>query len=99
MARGSLTWIRRLSFAAILLVVAVAPGPAAGSRSGACKRVLWTSGPLPWPHYFVDPSGVGGSTSPSSDGLLLAICAELGPSPRPGAVQSCLRPELAAVNR
>ena len=35
MARGSLTWIRRLSFAAVLLLVAVAPGPAAGSRS-AC---------------------------------------------------------------
>src|SRR5262245_11275445 len=34
--RGSLTWIRRLSFAAVLLAVAVAPGPAAGSRSGAC---------------------------------------------------------------
>src|SRR5262245_16237228 len=34
--RGSLTWIRRLCFAAVLLAVAVAPGPAAGSRSGAC---------------------------------------------------------------
>ena len=99
MARGSLTWIRRLSFAAILLVVAVAPGPAAGSRSGACKRMLWTSGPLPWPHYFVDPSGIGGSTSPSSNELLLAICAELGPAPGHGVAQSCLRPELTAVNR
>ena len=36
MARGSLTWIRRLSFAAVLIVVAVAPGPAAGSRSAGC---------------------------------------------------------------
>ena len=99
MTRGSLTWIRRLSFAAILVLVAVAPGPAAGSRSGACKRMLWTSGPLPWPHYFVDPSGIGGSASPNSDGLLLAICAELGPPPVRGHEQSCLRPELAAVNR
>ena len=65
----------------------------------ATKRVLWTSGPLPWPHYFVDPSGIGGSTSPSSDGLLLAICAELGPRPGPGVAQSCLRPELTAINR
>ena len=65
----------------------------------ATKRVLWTSGPLPWPHYFVDPSGIGGSTSPSSNGLLLAICAELGPPPGPGAAQPCLRPELTAVNR
>ena len=51
--------------------------------SVAVKRVLWTSGPLPWPHYFVDPSGIGGSASPSSNGLLLAICAELGPPPAP----------------
>src|SRR6266516_2180399 len=35
-ARGSLTWIRRLSFAAALVLVAVAPGPATGSRS-ACS--------------------------------------------------------------
>src|SRR5215468_5059454 len=63
------------------------------------QRVLWTSGPLPWPHYFVDPSGIGGSTSPSSNGLLLAICAELGPPPVPGGAQSCLRPELTAINR
>src|SRR5262245_60899023 len=61
------------------------------------QRVLWTSGPLPWPHYFVDPSGIGGSTSPGSAGLLLAICAELGPSLRPGLAQSCLRPELTAI--
>jgi hypothetical protein len=63
------------------------------------QRVLWTSGSLPWPHYFVDPSGIGGSTSPLGDGLLLVICAELGPPPGTGAVQSCLRPELTAVNR
>jgi len=65
----------------------------------ATQRVLWTSGPLPWPHYFVDPSGIGGSTSPGSGGLLLAICAQLGPRPGAGAAQSCLRPELTAVNR
>lgn len=64
----------------------------------ATQRVLWTSNPLPWPHYFVDPSGIGGSTSPGLDGLLLAICAELGPLAG-GNVQPCLRPELAAVNR
>ena len=63
------------------------------------QRVLWTSAPLPWPHYFVDPSGIGGSTSPSSDGLLLAICAQLGTRSAPGGPQTCLRPELAAINR
>jgi len=65
----------------------------------ATQRVLWTSTPLPWPHYFVDPSGIGGSTSPTLAGLLLAICAQLGPQPVPGAAQPCLRPELTAVNR
>jgi outer membrane protein assembly factor BamB len=65
----------------------------------ATQRVLWTSNPLPWPHYFVDPSGIGGSTSPSMDGLLLAICAELGPPLARGTAQPCLRPELTALNR
>jgi outer membrane protein assembly factor BamB len=65
----------------------------------ASQRVLWTSGPLPWPHYFVDPSGIGGSTSPSLNGFLLVICAEPGPPPGDGVTQSCLRPELTAINR
>jgi outer membrane protein assembly factor BamB len=65
----------------------------------ATQRVLWTSTPLPWPHYFVDPSGIGGSTSPGSNGLLLAICAQLGQRPAAGAAQPCSRPELTALNR
>ena len=65
----------------------------------ATQRVSWTSGPLPWPHYFVDLSGIGGSSSPGGDGLLLAVCAQLGPPPQPGAAQTCLRPELTALNR
>jgi hypothetical protein len=75
-----------------------APGKAWG-YDVATQRVLWTSAPLPWPHYFVDLSGIGGSASPLVDGLLLAVCAELGPPPAPGAVQPCLRPELTAINR
>ncbi len=63
------------------------------------QRVLWTSAPLPWPHYFVDPSGIGGSASPGSKELLLAICAQLGPRPVRGAAQTCVRPELTAINR
>ena len=65
----------------------------------ATQRVLWTSNPLPWPHYFVDPSGIGGSTSPGIGGLLLAVCAELGTPVAWGAPQPCLRPELTALNR
>ena len=63
------------------------------------QRVQWTSAPLPWPHYFVDLSGIGGSASPLGGGLLLAVCAELGPRPAGGAGQTCLRPELTALNR
>jgi putative pyrroloquinoline-quinone binding quinoprotein len=37
--RGSLAWVRRLSFAAVLIVAAVAPGPAAGSPSHVCAGV------------------------------------------------------------
>ena len=65
----------------------------------ATQRVLWTSAPLPWPHYFVDLSGIGGSASPRGGSLLLAVCAELGPPPAAGAAQRCLRPELTALNR
>ncbi|HEV3295027.1 MAG TPA: PQQ-binding-like beta-propeller repeat protein [Streptosporangiaceae bacterium] len=64
----------------------------------ATQRVIWTSAPLPWPHYFVDLSGIGGSTSPGPDGLLLAVCGELGAAPVNGA-QACARPELVALNR
>lgn len=64
-------------------------------------RVVWTSASLPWPHYFVDLSGVGGSTDPGGDAVLLAVCAQLGPAPAPaaGPGQACLRPELAELNR
>lgn len=63
------------------------------------QRVLWTSRPLPWPHYFVDLSGIGGSTSPDLDVVLLAICGRLGPA-RPGSTsQPCTRPELITVSR
>ena len=37
MAPGSMAWIRRLSFAAVLIVAAVAPGPASGSQSLRCS--------------------------------------------------------------
>jgi outer membrane protein assembly factor BamB len=64
----------------------------------ATQRVVWTSAPLPWPHYFVDLSGIGGSTSPGPDGLILAVCGALGAVTASGA-QACARPELVALNR
>lgn len=64
----------------------------------ATQRVVWMSRALPWPHYFVDLSGIGGSTGPRSAEVLLAICARLGTA-GPGAAVPCARPELAAVSR
>ena len=65
----------------------------------AAQRVLWTSRPLPWPHYFVDLSGIGGSAPPGEDGVLLAVCGKVGPQPSGTAPPPCARPELAVVNR
>jgi hypothetical protein len=64
----------------------------------ATKQVLWTSRPLPWPHYFVDLSGIGGSAPPGEDAVLLAVCAKVGPQPAGTAPPPCARPELAVVN-
>src|SRR5215471_1788970 len=65
----------------------------------ATQRVLWTSRPLPWPHYFVDLSGIGGSAPPGEDAVLLAVCGNVGPQPAGTAQPPCARPELAVVNR
>ena len=68
----------------------------------ATRRVIWTTPPVPWPHYFVDLSGIGGSADPRSSTVLLSSCAALGPAPAGGsgaAGQPCTRPELVAVNR
>ena len=65
----------------------------------AAQRVLWTSQPLPWPHYFVDLSGIGGSAPPGQDAVLLAVCGQVGPQPAGSATPPCARPELAVVNR
>jgi hypothetical protein len=65
----------------------------------AAQQVLWTSRPLPWPHYFVDLSGIGGSAPPDQDAVLLAICAQVGPQAPGASAPRCARPELVALNR
>ena len=65
----------------------------------ATQRVLWTSRALPWPHYFVDLSGIGGSAPPGEDAVLLAVCGQVGSPPSGTAPPPCARPELAVVNR
>ncbi len=59
-------------------------------------RVLWTSAALPWPHFFIDLSGLGGSTSPADDVVLLASCSRIGATAT-ATGPACARPELAAV--
>ena len=46
----------------------------------AAQRVTLTSAGLPWPHYFVDLSGVGGSADPASNLVVIAACTQLAPS-------------------
>jgi hypothetical protein len=81
------------------------PG-AAGAAWGysiARRHVIWTTRPLPWPHYFVDPTGLSGSADPATDVVVLATCARVGQqasasaSVAPGLV--CRRPMLVAIER
>jgi hypothetical protein len=73
-------------------------GDAWGYGIGA-GRVVWTTPSLPWPHYFVDLSGVGGSADPWSNTILLAACGRVGSAAASGTGQACLRPELVAIDR
>jgi outer membrane protein assembly factor BamB len=100
--------VRGTSIPAASAIYGVRDGVALGLDQGAAgdawgygtaqRRVVWTTRALPWPHYFVDLSGIGGSGDPSGSTILLAACAKAGAATaaRPGQV--CLRPELAAIN-
>jgi PQQ-like domain len=57
-----------------------ASGEAWGYDLGA-QQVIWTASHLPWPHYFVDTSGIGGSAQPDGATVVVAACGKLGPSP------------------
>ena len=46
----------------------------------AVQRVTLAAAGLPWPHYFVDLSGVGGSADPASALVIIAACTQLAPS-------------------
>jgi hypothetical protein len=62
----------------------------------AGQQVIWTTKTLPWPHYFVDLSGIGGSADPRSGTVLLTAC---GQRAQAGARQACQQPELVLVDR
>ena len=46
----------------------------------AVQRVTRAAAGLPWPHYFVDLSGVGGSADPASNLVIIAACGQLAPA-------------------
>ena len=54
----------------------------------AAGRVTWTAAGLPWPHFFADLSGLGGSAALSGSVVLLAVCPHLTHSPAPAAPAS-----------
>lgn len=61
-------------------------------------RVTWTVPNLPWPHFFADLSGAGGSASASSDTVVISACpmpSQTAPAATAG--QSCADPELIAL--
>jgi hypothetical protein len=61
------------------------------------SRIAWSSSALPWPHFFIDLSGLGGSASQATDIVLLATCAPVGNAATSTPAPSCQRPQLAAV--
>jgi hypothetical protein len=46
----------------------------------AAGRVTWTVPGLPWPHYFADVSGIGGSAERSGDIVIVAACQRMAPA-------------------
>ena len=46
----------------------------------AVQRVTRAAPGLPWPHYFVDLSGVGGSADPAGNLVVIAACPQLAPA-------------------
>lgn len=85
---------------------AVSDGVALGLDQGALgqawgydlytKKIVWTSDALPWPHFFVDRTGLGGSADAAGDEVLLTMCAQVGSAAGKGSA-ACKRPELAAM--
>jgi hypothetical protein len=81
-------------------VYVVRDGVALGLNGGAngqawgygvtAGRVSWTSAPLPWPHFFSDLSGLGGSAAISAGTVVITACQRLA---SPGL---CADPELVA---
>jgi hypothetical protein len=63
----------------------------------ATRKVVWTSGSMPFPHFFVDPADLGGSEGPPGGITVLTTCAAQGTAGANNSPARCARPELAAI--
>jgi hypothetical protein len=70
-------------------------GGEAWGYSVAAGRVTWTVADLPWPHYFSDLSGVGGSAASSGDTVVITACPRLA-APAPAAPAASASPSRGA---
>ena len=59
----------------------------------AAGRVTWNSAALPWPHFYSDLSGLGGSAATSGGAVVVTACPHLAASPG-----ICADPELVAFS-
>jgi outer membrane protein assembly factor BamB len=64
----------------------------------ARNKVIWTTRAIPWPHFFLDLSGIGGSADPSGRTIVLASCAQVGTATASATPPPCLRPRLVAIS-
>ncbi len=65
----------------------------AWSYDMATGQVNWTSDALPWPHFYSDLSGLGGSAAVSGDIVAVTACPHLAASPG-----LCADPELVVIS-
>jgi outer membrane protein assembly factor BamB len=63
----------------------------------AVQRVILAASGLPWPHYFVDLSGVGGSADPATNTVIIAACRQLAPS-SPASPSPSPSPDLSPTS-
>lgn len=84
----------------VVLGLDTGPGGEAWGFGVAERRVTWTVPDLPWPHYFSDLSGIGGSAAMSSAAVLVTACPSsrrvrpaVAPAPR-----LCADPELVELS-
>jgi PQQ-like domain len=64
----------------------------------AAQRVTLASAALPWPHYFVDLSGIGGSADPASGLVVISACTALAPTSHPAPTATPSGPPTAPVS-